>query len=198
MGSRSIARDLGHLRSSLGEATAAASRGKVSFDRSVMEALMGHALDAAREGMSRGELPIGAALFNGSGSLLAPGHNRACETGDCTAHAEIDAFRRASASGKEIGQGAILVSTLEPCVMCLGAEMMLGVDVVIYGLKAPADGGTERIHAPRSPDNVLPRVRGDVRAAESRDLFVTWLARLGTPSQRQYVEQLLAETKRGS
>ena len=196
VGSRFIARDLGHLRSSLGEATAAASRGKVSFDRSVIEALMGHALEAAREGMSKGELPIGAALFNGSGSLLAPGHNRACETGDFTAHAEIDAFRRASASGKELGQGAILVTTLEPCVMCLSAAMMTGVDVVIFGLKAPADGGTERIQAPRSPENMLPRVRGDVRAAESRDLFVGWLARLGTPSQRPYVEQLLAETKR--
>lgn len=195
VGARFIARDLGHLRSSLPEAIAAASRGKVSFDRSVIEALMGHALEAAREGMARGEVPIGAALFNGSGSLVAPGHNRACESGDITLHAEMDAFHRAAAAGKEVGRGAILVSTLEPCVMCLGAAMMVGIDVVIYGLEAPADGGTERLQAPRSPENMLPKVRGDVRAAESRDLFVAWLSRLGTPAQRPYVEQLLAETR---
>jgi HAD superfamily hydrolase (TIGR01549 family) len=194
-GCRFVAHDLRELRANLDKALAAASRGKMSFDRSVIDALMGHALDAAREGMTHGEAPIGAALFNGSGSLLASGHNRACETGDVTAHAEMDAFRRAAAAGKEIGQGAILVSTLEPCVMCLGAAMEVGIDVVIHGLKAPADGGTERIRAPRSPENILPRMRGDVRAHESRDLFVTWLARLGTPKQRPYVEQLLADTK---
>ena len=196
-GARFIARDLGHLRESFGEAVAAASRGKVSFDSSLIEALMGHALEAAREGMAKGEVPIGAALFSGMGSLLASGHNRACETGDVTAHAEMDAFRKVAAEGKEIGPGAILVSSLEPCVMCLGAAMEVGVDVVIYGLKAPADGGTERLQAPRSPENMLPRIRGEVRAGESRELFVTWLARLGTPAQRPYVEQLLAETGKG-
>lgn len=194
-GSRFIVKDLAQLREQFGKAMAAASRGKVSFDPSVIEALMGHALEAAREGMAKGEVPIGAALFNGLGSLLASGHNRACETGDVTAHAEMDAFRKAAASGKEIGEGAILVSSLEPCVMCLGAAMEVGIDVVIYGLKAPADGGTERLQAPRSPENMLPRIRGEVRAAESRELFETWLSRVATPEQRPYVEQLLAETK---
>jgi HAD superfamily hydrolase (TIGR01509 family) len=194
-GSRLIARDLEHLRSSLPEALAAASRCHLTFNHAVIEALMANALDTAREGMSRGEVPIGAALFDADGALLAPGHNRARETYDVTSHAEIEAFRRVAAASKEIGKGAILVSTLEPCVMCLGAAMEVGVDVVIYGLAAPADGGTSRILPPRSPENVLPRVRGGVRAAEARELFLTWLHRLGTPSQRPYVEQLLAETE---
>jgi HAD superfamily hydrolase (TIGR01509 family) len=194
-GARFIAPSLAQLRSSLPEALAAASRCHVAFNHAVVEALMGNAIDAAREGMSRREVPIGAAIFDGDGALLATGQNRACETRDLTAHAEIDAFRRVAAAGKVIGQGAILVSTLEPCVMCLGAAMEVGVDVVIYGLVAPADGGTLRILPPRSPENVLPRARGGVRAAEVRELFLAWLQQIGMPSQRPYVEQLLAETE---
>jgi tRNA(Arg) A34 adenosine deaminase TadA len=197
-GARFVAHDLGHLIGSLPTALHAASPGHVAFTRAVIEAQMGPAIAAAYDAMDRGEVPIGAALFDGRGALVATGHNRARETGDVTAHAEIDAFRRLAASGQELGEGAILISTLEPCVMCLGAAMEVGIDVVIYGLEAPADGGTTRMVAPRSPENRLPRVRGGACRDETRELLLLWERRLGTPSQRPYVEQLLAETETGS
>ncbi len=193
-GARFLARDLVHLSASLPRALHAASPGRLVFDQATMEALMSDALSAAREGMAKQEAPLGAALFDGTGALLVRGHNRAGETGDVTLHAEMDAFRRLAASGREFGEGAILISTLEPCVMCLGAAMEVGIDVVIYGLEAPADGGTSRVVAPRSPENGLPRIRGGVRRKEARDLFLAWYNRLNKPSQRPYVEQLLAET----
>jgi tRNA(Arg) A34 adenosine deaminase TadA len=193
-GARFIARDLGHLRGSLSEAVAAASRGKVSFDRSVIAALMGHALDAAREGMAKGELPIGAALFNGSGSLVASGHNRACESCDVTALAEIDAFRRLAATGKELGQGSILVSTLEPCVMCTGAAMEAAVDTILYALPAPADSGLHRVACPESPESQMPRVVGRILKTEERGLFEEFLTRGPREEQRRFVEQLLEMT----
>jgi HAD superfamily hydrolase (TIGR01509 family) len=194
VGTRFIANDLGHLRAELARALAACSQGEIRFDQTVIDAMMGQAIEAARAGVADGEAPIGAALFDGSGALLATGYNRACKTHNVTMHAEMDAFRRAAEAGKEIGKGAVLVSTLEPCVMCLGASMVSSIDVVIYGLEAPADGGTERIHAPRSPEDILPRIRGGVRAAEARQLFVDWLAQGPDPKQRPYAEQLLAET----
>jgi HAD superfamily hydrolase (TIGR01509 family) len=194
-GARFVARDLGHLTGALPRALHAASPGHVRFTRAVIEAQMGAAIAAAHDGMDGGEVPIGAALFDGQGALVATGHNRARETGDVTAHAEIDAFRRLAASGQPLGEGAILVSTLEPCVMCLGAAMEVGIDVVIYGLEAPADGGTTRMYAPRSPENRLPRVRGGACREETRELLLLWGKRLGTPTQRPYVEQLLAETE---
>jgi HAD superfamily hydrolase (TIGR01509 family) len=195
-GARFIARDLGHLTASLARALSAASPGHITFSRAVIAALTSQAIDAARAGMAEGEVPIGAALFNGDGALMATGHSRACKTGDVTAHAEIDAFRRLATTGRDLGDGAILVSTLEPCVMCLGAAMEVGIDVVIYSLEAPADGGTSRIHAPRSPENKLPRMRGGSCREEARDLFIDWLRRSPESSRRPHVEQLLAETDR--
>lgn len=194
VGARFIAKDLKQLCAELPQALAACSQGKIKFDRELVEAMMSKAIEAARVGVADGEVPIGAAVFSGTGALLATGYNRFCKTHDVTAHGEIDALRSVAAAGKELGKGAVLVSTLEPCVQCLGAAMMSSIDVVIYGLKAPADGGTERIHAPRSPENILPRIRGGVRAKEARDLFVDWLKKDANPKQRPYAEQLLAET----
>ena len=106
----------------------------------------------------------------------------------------MDAFHRVAGSGKEIGDCAVLVSTLKPCGMCLSASMIASIDVVVYGLVAPADGGSERIHAPRSPESIFPRILGRVRAAETRQLLVDWLAQGPDPKPRLCVEQLLAET----
>ncbi len=194
-GARFIARDLTHLRSSLAKAISAASQGRLVLDGASIGGLMTGALAAAREGLANGEVPTGAALFDADGALVSTGHNRARETGDVTAHAEIEALRRLAAAGRELGAGAILVSTLEPCVMCLGAAMEVGIDVVIYGLEAPADGGTSRLLAARSPENLLPRARGGARRDEARELFVTWLERGGDAPRRPYVEQLLAATE---
>jgi HAD superfamily hydrolase (TIGR01509 family) len=194
VGARFIARDLEHLRASLPGALSAASPGRLAFNHATIEALMSDALSAAREGMAKQEAPLGAALFDGDGALVARAHNRACETGDLTTHAEMEVFRRLAASRRELGEGALLISTLEPCVMCLGAAIALGVDVVIYGLEAPADGGTSRVVLPGSPEITLPRVRGGVRRKEARDLFLEWYNRLNAPAQRPFVEQLLAAT----
>jgi phosphoglycolate phosphatase-like HAD superfamily hydrolase/tRNA(Arg) A34 adenosine deaminase TadA len=193
-GARFVARDLEHLTGSLGGAMFAASPGPVTFDLAVEEALMRHAIAAAHEGLRRGEVPIGAAIFTGDGAFGATGENRIRATGDVTAHAEIEALRRFADSGRELGSGAILVSTVEPCVMCLGAAMEVGIDVIIHGLEAPADGGRSRVDVPRSPESRLPRVRGGVCRDEARSLLVEWLARSPGSSQRPFVEQLVAET----
>jgi tRNA(Arg) A34 adenosine deaminase TadA len=85
----------------------------------------------------------------------------------------------------------ILVSTLEPCVMCLGASWEAAVDTVIYGRRAPADGGTARVKPPLSPESQMPRIVGDVLAAESRALFEQWYAEHEGEPQAAYVGQLL-------
>jgi tRNA(Arg) A34 adenosine deaminase TadA len=152
------------------------------------------ALQAAAQGMSSGETPIGAALFDAAGNHIVSGHNQSLATGDGTMHAEMSAFRMAAQLGKKLAPGTILASTLEPCVMCLGAAMEVGIDVVVYGLSAPADGGLARVWPPTSPENLMCRVTGGVRAREARELFVKWRQTVATPTQLPYVDQLLEST----
>jgi tRNA(Arg) A34 adenosine deaminase TadA len=87
----------------------------------------------------------------------------------------------------------LLVSTLEPCVMCLGACMEAAVDTVIYGLSAPADGGRLRVRPPVSPENQMPRILGGVLAEEYRDLLRLFLKYPSSdPLQIAFVNELLS------
>ncbi len=79
--------------------------------------------------------------------------------------------------------------------MCTGAAMETAVDLIVFGLHAPADSGTGRVQPPQSPDNGMPRIVGGVLADESRALLEEWLAVNRNPDQRPYVEHLLAQTE---
>jgi tRNA(Arg) A34 adenosine deaminase TadA len=91
----------------------------------------------------------------------------------------------------EDAKDLILVSTLEPCVMCTGAAMEAAVDTIVYALRAPADNGSVRVRPPQSPESQMPRIVGEILAGESRELFEQFLKVAKNPKQRAFVEQLL-------
>ena len=166
--------------------------------------LMRAAMDEARRGMNSGEAPIGCVLARGIGNTLrivARGHNKVNALQRKVAHAEMVMFENASicdAHGIPAlpldAEDAIMVSTLEPCVMCLGAAMEAGVKIVVFGLAAPADNGTQRVRPPESPETSMPEISGGILAQESRQLFEAWLAHNENTEQSKYVKQLLALT----
>ena len=166
--------------------------------------LMREALAEAKLGVSEGEAPIGCVLALGQGPdlrIVARGHNRLNALGRKNAHAEIIAFENAGSQGGQPpalpldAKDVTLVSTLEPCVMCLGAAMESGVSHVLFGLEAPADNGTQRVKPPESPESTAPKIEGGLLAAESRALFVKWLKGKEGTEQAKFVEQLLALTE---
>ena len=153
---------------------------------------MRQALAAADEGMRSGEVPIGCVLARGDGEVVARGFNELNRSGNPTAHAEMVTFAKAAGRYAPEARDAILVSSLEPCVMCTGASMEAAVDTIVYALKAPADSGTGRVAPPRSPESQMPQIVGGVLAHESRALFEQWLADNPDSPQAAYVRQLLA------
>ena len=58
--------------------------------------MMRVALDAARKALVSADIPVGAAIFNKAGELVATGHNEREMHNDPTAHAEIVAIRNAA------------------------------------------------------------------------------------------------------
>lgn len=194
-GARRVWRDAAQLHAELDEVLRVASPTQVRLDGERLEALMREALAAAEEGMAQGEAPIGCAIADGHGRLLARGWNTMNATQNKTAHAEIVTFAKIAGQVPLDARDLILASTLEPCVMCTGASMEAAVDTIVYALQAPADAGTGRVRPPESPESQMPRIVGNVLAAESRRLFERWLeANAGTP-QAAYVEQLLGLVK---
>ena len=83
---------------------------------------MSIALEEARAAALRGEVPVGAAVVDASGMIVARAGNRTRELSDPTAHAELLALRAACAgAGSERLPGHSLFVTLEPCPMCAAA-----------------------------------------------------------------------------
>lgn len=84
--------------------------------------------------------PFGAAVFErDSGALVSVGVNSVVRLVNCTLHAEMVAFMLAqhrlrsftlAASGMPVHE---LVTSCEPCAMCLGATLWSGVHRVVYG-----------------------------------------------------------------
>ena len=101
---------------------------------------MALALAQARRAAERGEVPIGAVVAL-DGEVLSARHNERESTNDPTAHAEILALRDAAAArGSSRLDGAVLVTTLEPCPMCAGAAIMARVARVVFAAEDPKAG----------------------------------------------------------
>jgi len=103
--------------------------------------LMALAFDEACMAAAEGETPIGAALINAQGELLARSHNRSISLNDPTAHAEVLCLREAGARlGNYRLGGSILAVTLEPCLMCLGALLHARVAGIVFAAPDPKAG----------------------------------------------------------
>ena len=99
------------------------------------------ALGLAREAENAGEVPVGAVLVLAD-HVIGRGRNAPIERCDPTAHAEILALREACAAvGNYRLEGAILYTTLEPCVMCAGALVAARVAKVVFGARDLRFGG---------------------------------------------------------
>jgi cytosine/creatinine deaminase len=104
-------------------------------------AMLQVAIEEAREGLTEGGIPIGAALFDRQGKLLGRGHNRRVQEGDPSAHAETDAFRKAGR--QRTYRETIMVTTLAPCWYCSGLVRQFRIGAVIVGESINLSGGID-------------------------------------------------------
>jgi cytosine/creatinine deaminase len=99
------------------------------------------ALEQARIGLQEGGIPIGAAIFDGSGKLIGVGHNRRVQQGDPSLHGETDAFR--NAGRQRSYRNLIMVTTLAPCWYCSGLVRQFGFGTVVVGESRNFQGGLD-------------------------------------------------------
>lgn len=99
------------------------------------------AIEEAVAGLAEGGIPIGAALFDGSGGLLGRGRNRRVQEDDPSIHGETDAFRKA---GRQTNyRDCTMVTTLAPCWYCSGLVRQFKIGRVIIGESETFRGGID-------------------------------------------------------
>lgn len=142
------------------------------------EDAMGEALTLAAA--AGPDVPVGAVVLAGDGTVLAGARNRREADRDPTAHAEILALRQAAAVlGTDRLEGCTLVVTLEPCTMCAGALVLARLDRVVLGAWDPKTGacGSTRDVVRDGRLNHRIEVIGGVRAEECAALLREFFAR---------------------
>jgi tRNA(adenine34) deaminase len=134
---------------------------------------MGAALEQAALALDAGEMPIGAVVA-ADGEIVARSfwHSR----DGLLSHPELVALQHANR------HGVTLVTTLEPCLLCMAAAMFAFADRVVFALESRTDGGTTigEVWNPAAGSVApyrFPAVEGGVRRDESLGLMREFLRR---------------------
>lgn len=126
--------------------------------------------------------PFGAVVVHG-GAIVGRGNNRVLTDLDPTAHAEVVAIREACRTlGRFSLEGCILVSTCEPCPMCLAATHWARLDHVHYAATRDDAAAAGFDDALLHEQATLPLERRSppltrIDHPPSRQLFERWLAK---------------------
>nr|WP_277738584.1 nucleoside deaminase [Ferruginivarius sediminum] len=137
--------------------------------------MMRLALEEARIGAERGEVPVGAVLVDSeTGEVLARAHNRVEADTDPTAHAEILVIREvARRRGEKRLVDCDIYVTLEPCTMCAAAISFARLKRLYFGAYDPKGGAV--VHAARFYEQPTchhrPEVVGGIDEAECGEVL---------------------------
>ncbi len=140
------------------------------------------ACELASKNIDAGGGPFGAVIVK-DGEVLAAAGNSVTLDNDPTAHAEVNAIRRACAATQRFNlEGCVIYSSCEPCPMCLSALYWAGVSRIYYGCTA-ADADSinfsddfiykeiDKPHLERS----IPCVH--IESSEAVEVFNKWSAK---------------------
>jgi tRNA(adenine34) deaminase len=139
---------------------------------------MRRVLELAQQAAWQGEVPV-AALITCGDKVIAEAVNAMRGRNDPTAHAEMEAIRRACAAlGQERLEGCDLWVTLEPCAMCAGAIAHARIGRLYYAAPDPKGGAVD--HGPRLFTQLTchhrPEVYSGLGEAEASEMLRAFFA----------------------
>lgn len=118
-----------------------------------------------------GQLPFGAVVVDKDDVILGTGVNRQLGDGDPFAHAEVSALEAAwGTAGAAALHDAVLVSSCEPCALCLAAAATVGVARILYAATRDDVFGLGEPHDPNR-DQHLRSLADALRAIPAVELI---------------------------
>ncbi|MFO0963837.1 MAG: nucleoside deaminase [Phycisphaerales bacterium] len=111
----------------------------------IIKAGLDEAVAQAQKSWREGGIPIGSALLDARGTVVAAGHNMRVQSGDPTAHAEVSCVR--NAGRRRDWRSLTLVSTLSPCPMCSGTAILFRIPRVVIGENRTFQGAEDWMRA---------------------------------------------------
>jgi guanine deaminase len=99
----------------------------------LLKTFMQRAIELSKENMHKNHGgPFGAVIVK-DGKIIAEGWNSVTSKNDPTAHAEVEAIRKAALKLSNFSlEGCEIYTSCEPCPMCLGAIYWARLDKIYY------------------------------------------------------------------
>jgi tRNA(Arg) A34 adenosine deaminase TadA len=144
---------------------------------------MALAIKRARERFRKGQRPIHCLIVNGTGCIVGEAGNTVAKNKDPSAHAEINAIRKACAALRSTDlSGCTLYTPMEPCPMCLSTILEAGIDRVVVGARHRSRVGRRDLGT-YSMESLLRMTRRrleivSLKETECVKLRLAWLERL--------------------
>lgn len=138
------------------------------------------AIEEAEQSLAEGGIPIGAALIDPDGNIVARGHNRRVQTDDPTSHGETDCIR--NAGRRRDWHTLTMATTLSPCAMCTGTAILHRIPRLVIGENKTFQGREDWLHA----EGVEIILMDDPRCKKLMDDFIAahpevWNEDIGVP-----------------
>jgi tRNA(Arg) A34 adenosine deaminase TadA len=172
----------------------------------LLDAAFARAMRYARRSYAGGSYPVGAVILTEAGRIVGGGGNRSQATGLPIDHAEMVAIRRAQPALAAAGKGTLaLVTTGEPCLMCLGAILQtpaIGKVVWAVGPVSPAGSAMAAIRASgynrerQASLQVVPEPSVAARIASARLLY-RWCVERNDPRAAMFADAAAAGSGQG-
>lgn len=159
---------------------------------------MREAMKIAKEGMQRfHELPI-ATILVGNDKELGRGVTYNVRANSLVAHGEQLVLMNTPKNLFFTEKPITLYTTLEPCIMCLGAAIECGVDRIVYGMPAGPDGGVCYADHMRGIKEQIPVIEGGILESEQYQLMKEFRETHDDKSPAWYYVNLLLNQYEGT
>ncbi|MGQ0627718.1 MAG: nucleoside deaminase [Phycisphaerales bacterium] len=151
------------------------------MDRDTLDRLaLDAALAMAIKSRSEKGIPIGSALMDAKGNIVAAGHNLRVQSGDPTAHAETVCIR--AAGRRRDWHTLTMATTLSPCAMCSGTAVLHRIPRVVIGENRTFMGREDWLQA----EGIEIRLLNDERCVALMEEFIRsnphlWDEDIGVP-----------------
>ena len=157
---------------------------------------MRETIKIAKEALTKDELPI-AALIVHENEILASGYTHEQTEKRKLVHAELLVLEKIDKNRPSLKkrQEMKLYTTLEPCMMCLGASMTFGIGEIVYSVPSKIDGATKLLRNYNLPheyfDFFIPTISGGILQEQTKHLFEKYLTLHKSGLIKEWVKGLL-------
>ncbi|NLY71033.1 MAG: nucleoside deaminase [Clostridiales bacterium] len=137
------------------------------------------ALQEAAIALEENQIPVGAVIVNENNELISKARNQVNILNSTIAHAEMLAIIKAQEYLFKNKGKCTLYTTLEPCMMCLGAIVYAQFSRLVIAALAPSVGGLRMLDTVQHYRDNSPEIITGVLEHESKELIRQYVSKTG-------------------